>query len=108
MRVRSAPGRHWRSKEKRRRFVGKLNPISYGTFVSLHDTISAEKTTDIFFAGNIAPNSTVRTAGLSELHALKREGFAVDFADHCFRKTLDKPKFRRNLIANKMLRAEIE
>jgi hypothetical protein len=74
------PGRHWRSKEKRRRFVGKLNPISYGTFVSLHDTISAEKTTDIFFAGNIAPNSTVRTAGLSELHALKREGFAVDFA----------------------------
>jgi len=74
------PGRRWRGKETRRRFVGKLKPISYGTFVSLHETISAEKTTDIFFAGNVAPNSTVRAAGLAEIQALKLEGYAVDFA----------------------------
>jgi len=74
---RDFPGRRWRSKPTHRRWVEKLQPISYGTFVP-PDSIMAEKTADIFFAGSIEPNSTARIAGLQELRALEREGYAID------------------------------
>src|SRR5450631_4146062 len=39
---------------------------------------------------------------------LRFQNFAVDLTHRGFRKAADKPKFGRNLIANKMLRAEID
>ena len=75
---RDFPGRRWRSKPARRRWIEKLAPISYGTFVPPPDDIAAEKTADIFFAGSIEPNNTARIAGLQELRQLEREGYVID------------------------------
>jgi len=78
---RDFPGHRWRSKPTPQGWIAKLRPISYGTFVPLlplPDDAVAEKTADIFFAGDIEANSTARASGLAELRALQREGYVVD------------------------------
>jgi glycosyl transferase family 1 len=79
------PGRRWRSRRRHRAMVDKLKPISFGapsiTFgdLPLPDQIPVpEKTADIFFAGSVDANSTVRIAGLAELDALEKEGYLID------------------------------
>ena len=79
---RNLPSARWRAKALWRTRIAKLRPISYGTLTPLWETmddyLGAEKTADIFWAGRIQPNSTVRTAGLPELEQLAREGYVVD------------------------------
>ena len=81
------PGLRWRSIKRHVRWVEKLQPISYGAislglgqFSPRADAASLEKTADIFFAGSITGNSTVRAHGLQELQALKQEGYLIDVA----------------------------
>jgi len=81
----SFPGRRWRSKARRIALVEKLKPLSYGMpavgfgeFTLPTSAPSPEKKTDIFFAGSILGNSTVRTAGLPELRQLERDGYVID------------------------------
>jgi hypothetical protein len=78
---RDYPGRRWRSKPASRALVEKLKPISYGTFLRPPECAPAEKTADIFFAGDLAANSTARAEGIGELRALEREGYVVDIPD---------------------------
>jgi hypothetical protein len=84
----SFPGRRWRSNKRHIGWITKLKPISYGAlslglreFSAHADAASLEKTVDIFFAGSTTGNSTVRTHGLQELQALKREGYVIDVAN---------------------------
>lgn len=60
--------------------ASKLRPISLGIDDGKLDEIGTpdgEKTTDIFFAGDVA-SSSIRAAGLPELDQLERQGFTVD------------------------------
>ncbi len=72
------PGRRWRSKERNRRRVGKLKPISLGPVSFPENVLSPVKKVDIFFAGDAAFSSTARVSGLNELQALAEEGYIVD------------------------------
>src|SRR5258706_9164997 len=78
---RDFPGIRGRSKQHPRGWIAKLWPISYGTFVPTRNDVVAEKTADIFFAGDLEANSTARPAGLAELRALQREGYVIDIPD---------------------------
>lgn len=71
------PGRRWRLKKSSQRRLGKLRPLTLGIWPETQ-TMTAPKTTDIFFAGDINPNSTVRSEGIRELLALRSEGIVVD------------------------------
>src|SRR5215831_6269525 len=79
---RDFPGARWRRKAAPRRWVRKLRPISYGAHRPMDawtaPYVEHEKTADVFFAGSIDPNSTVRAAGLEELEQLAREGYVID------------------------------
>lgn len=77
------PSRRWRSNHAG--LTDKLRPLGYGApsldFGELSLTAAAtppEKSADIFFAGAINNNSTLRIAGLEELRALERQGYVVD------------------------------
>jgi hypothetical protein len=76
------PGRRSRTIARNCRRVQKLRPISYGFFDGPSpppaELASPAKNVDIFFAGNVAANSTIRVAGLKELLALQKEGFIID------------------------------
>src|SRR5262245_8299448 len=71
------PGRRWRLKKSSQRRLAKLRPISLGTGATT-EPLSMPKTTDIFFAGDVSPSSTVRSEGIKELFALREEGIVVD------------------------------
>ena len=74
------PGRAWRSQSSSQRRLAKLRPLSLGCFpTGFVETV--EKTTDIFFAGDTYPSSTVRTDGIKELLALSDEGVRVDIPE---------------------------
>ena len=79
---RDLPSARWRRKAAGQRWIKKLKPISYGTltpsFAAMEAHVAAEKTSDIFFAGQIGSCSTVRVAGLEELMELAQEGYVVD------------------------------
>jgi hypothetical protein len=90
---RDYPGRRWRSKEGSQELVAKLKPLSYGTYVRMTEIAPEEKTVDIFFAGAVAANSTVRTAGIAELRALEREGYTLDIPAE----RLEVPEFLRRM-----------
>jgi hypothetical protein len=75
---RDYPGRRWRSKPASQALLAKLKPISYGTWLWPPENAPAEKTVDIFFAGALAGNSTMRHDGIAELRALEREGYIID------------------------------
>ena len=71
------PGGRWRRKKRSQRLILKLAPLSLGySPVSLDEKIA--KTSDIFFAGDVWPNSTVRSDGIEELLALRKEGYVID------------------------------
>ena len=81
----SFPGRRWRSKANHVAMVAKLKPISYGApsisfglMPVLNEPPTPKKEVDIFFSGSINANSTLRVAGLGELHALAKEGYVID------------------------------
>ncbi len=96
---RNLPSARWRSNAARRAWIGKLRPISYGSFTPLEVSMDAhaagKKTSDIFFAGRIEPNSSVRLAGLPELERLAGEGYVVDIPTA----PLPLPEFLRRLSA---------
>jgi len=92
---RDLPSRRRRSKARNRRRVGKLAPISYGYFYFPFDLSQEQKSSDVFFAGNADPNSTVRSDGVQELLALREEGYAIDIASE----RLPLPEFYRRLSA---------
>jgi hypothetical protein len=87
------PGTRWRSRERNRRRVEKLTPISYGTFAFAEEFSSPVKQADIFFSGSVAANSTVRVAGLVELRALAQDGYIVDMPSE----PLARPDFLRRM-----------
>lgn len=63
--------------------IAKLRPISVGlseAVLRAAPAKPAEKTSDIFFAGEIRGSSTVRRAGADELNRLESRGVRVDFA----------------------------
>jgi hypothetical protein len=72
------PGLRWRKKSKARRRLAKLRPLSYGSPNPITPIASLAKTADVFFAGAIAGNSTVRSDGIEELLALRGEGYVID------------------------------
>ena len=82
------PSRSWRRKPRYNRMIEKLKPLSYGSlavdlgiFSPRPIELLPDKSVDIFFAGSIAANSTVRIAGRRELEVLQREGYVVDVVD---------------------------
>lgn len=75
------PGRRWRSKTSSQRRIRKLRPISLGYIIEPTLVAQPEKTTDVFFAGDVYPNSTIRTDGLEELRALRDEGYRIDIPE---------------------------
>jgi hypothetical protein len=79
------PGRRWRSRKRHAAMVQKLKPISFGapsvTYGQLplpDETPSPDKVADIFFAGAVHANSSVRVAGLAELRELAQNGYVID------------------------------
>lgn len=76
-RIRQSP--HWQ------RRIAKLHPISLQTGIielGLSDPeIFMGKRSDIFFAGAVAANSTVRSDGLAQLRELATRGVKVDIAE---------------------------
>lgn len=70
--------RRWQTRLER------LRPIGIGTgeiTLDLGGRDFPEKTTDIFFAGAVEANSTVRSSGLAELKALAAHGVKVDLPE---------------------------
>jgi len=72
--------------------IAKLHPISLGLrYDRIGHVVRDErpKTIDVFFAGIISANSTVRERGIAQLRALADAGFAIDVPEH----TLPLPEF---------------
>lgn len=97
---RELPGDHWRllqgtvhprlptprlrRSKHLRQALDRLRPISLGPGRAIVETLPVAerpKTADVFFAGAVDGNSTVRPAGLHELEALRNEGIRVDIPD---------------------------
>lgn len=85
---RSLPTGRTRGKEKLRKRIAKLRPISLGLPIG-HDRLASampipdsEKTTDIFFAGRVEGSSTVRQRGMQEMLALRDKGLRVDIPEN--------------------------
>jgi hypothetical protein len=74
------PGVRFRGLGKWKRRIERLRPLSLGQPWMPPARVPVEKETDIFFAGTVENNSTVRSAGLAELRVLADEGFRVDIA----------------------------
>jgi hypothetical protein len=72
------PGLRWRKKAGNIRRLSKLRPLSYGSPNPLAEITSRTKTVDVFFAGAVAGNSTLRSDGIQELLALRAEGYVID------------------------------
>ena len=94
------PGRRWRTKKRYNEMVQNLRPVSFGHHLNDDDTgsgtnhnLPTEKSVDVFFSGAVTPNSTVRSAGLAELEALRRDGFVVDVPSE----RLSRPEFLKRM-----------
>lgn len=89
------PGRRWRAKEKHRRRLAKLLPISVGTWIwpGHAPTVGIAKTTDVFFAGD-RTGSTSRQDGLAEIERLRAEGLVVDLPG-----PMSAPEYARRMAA---------
>ncbi len=75
------PTLRYRRSETWRRRIETLQPISLPQFrygESWRDAPFPDKTHDIFFAGAVEGNSTVRTSGLPELERLAARGYRID------------------------------
>lgn len=62
--------------------LAKVRPISLGVpgYIAAAVPPASEKTQDLFFAGQIAPNSTVRSTGLRQIDQLRSRGYRIDVA----------------------------
>jgi glycosyltransferase involved in cell wall biosynthesis len=70
-----------RARKRYQRWMAKLRPITLGYWrrdVGIAPASAADKTVDVFFAGQIDPSSTVRGDGLAQLQALAAEGYVID------------------------------
>lgn len=85
------PGLRWRKKPKSQRRMAKLRPLSYGSPNLVDHVTTKQKTVDVFFAGGVIGNSTVRSDGLEELRALRNEGYVIDIP----KERLDLAEFHR-------------
>ncbi|BCP54368.1 hypothetical protein K32_29850 [Kaistia sp. 32K] len=92
------PGRRWRSQKSAQRRMAKLKPIHLGYPSQPTIEPTTEKTSDVFFAGDLWPNSTVRTDGIKELLALRDEGYVIDVPDQ----PLDRKAFHQRLAAARL------
>jgi hypothetical protein len=75
------PSRRFRGGESMQRWIDKIAPISIGLPASALKVLPLpprEKTTDVFFVGDVERSSTVRSAGMKELLALRQSGMTVD------------------------------
>jgi hypothetical protein len=85
MRAPALPTQSARLREPLSKRMAKLRPISIGVAASVLAGAPKQdvgKTTDIFFAGQTDGSSTLRQAGISELHRLAGRGVRVDLVDH--------------------------
>lgn len=87
------PGLRWRKKRKNLQRVSKLRPLSYGSPNLVPRLASIDKTADVFFAGAVVGNSTVRSRGVDELLALRKEGYVIDIPE----RRLDMAEFHRRV-----------
>jgi hypothetical protein len=87
------PGRRWRSQKSSQRRMAKLKPFHLGYPSQPTIEPTTEKTSDVFFAGDLWPNSTVRTDGIKELLALRDEGYIIDVPET----PLDRKSFHQRL-----------
>ncbi len=87
------PGLRWRRKRKSQRRLAKLRPLSYGSANPVAPIAPQTKTADVFFAGAVAGNSTVRSDGIEELLALRQEGYVIDIPEG----RLDMAEFHRRV-----------
>jgi hypothetical protein len=71
------PSRRFRMRQRHRDLIAKLRPLPLGLPTRSYPT-AAEKTADIFYAGDTESSSTVRSAGIAELMALRDRGVTVD------------------------------
>ncbi|MFN0264105.1 glycosyltransferase [Tepidamorphus sp. 3E244] len=80
---RRLPGYNFRSKKAWQRRIAKLKPLILSTDVVKSDmaaaAFGAEKTTDIFFAGQTDGNSVVRGQVPALIEKLRDAGFKVDY-----------------------------
>ncbi len=90
---RNLPGLRWRKKPKSLRWLAKLRPLSYGSPNPVAPIASKAKTADVFFAGAVAGNSTIRSEGIDELLALRKEGYVIDIPEG----RLDIAEFHRRI-----------
>lgn len=76
------PGKRFRMQKRWEQRVAKLRPIGLGLpmykVVKAEAAFPAEKTSDVFFAGTIEGNSSLRAAVPVLLDELRRAGFKVD------------------------------
>lgn len=79
---RNLPTRRIRNNPRYRSWLAKLRPISLGLpqYILRLEPAPAEKDRDVFFAGRIDPNSTVRAVGMRQIEALAARGYRVDVA----------------------------
>jgi hypothetical protein len=75
------PTPRFRMLSRYRAILDKVSPMSLGLSRKTEMAIPTdepEKTTDVFFAGAIVGNSSVRETGLGELEALRKRGMSID------------------------------
>jgi hypothetical protein len=77
------PTRRFRRKASLRHHIDKLRPISLGLPIAAADLPQGEpeKTTDVFVSTGVGDTSTVRTAGMKEIVALRERGFRIDIVE---------------------------
>lgn len=75
------PTRRFRSQSSHRQDLAKIRPLPLGLPLESRGLLpitAPEKTADVFFAGDTEHSSTVRSAGMQELMALRERGVTVD------------------------------
>ncbi len=92
------PTVRYRNSEKWRARIAAIHPIGLPQWMidpALTEGPPPEKSVDVFFAGAIEGNSTVRNAGFAELGRLKARGVLVDHPQH----PLDYAEYQRRMAA---------
>lgn len=78
------PSRRFRQQPRYRAMIEKVRPLSLGLPTESRGLLpveAADKTSDIFFAGDTKNSSTVRASGIGELIALRDRGITVDIPE---------------------------
>ncbi len=76
------PTPRFRRSQRQKRRVEKIRPMSLGLPPQFEPpSAPAEKTTDVFFAGQVQNTSFVRERGFAELMALRANGYSIDIPE---------------------------